>query len=188
MTRTTHKRHQKQPLTTANDFACYSHKHTDEQFSAWPMKQLWQKQDIKQHAMLDFLYRARRGGLIEKEKAYERIENELANAENNASFFTRRYGKKRYHCWNRTCPCCGEEREHSNHVLHSCRATKAKHMSTLRQEVIVDLRNRSSTTLRHTPHSINCQRGLLAEMTLSHQTYSQVTSAYSKSPTTIPND
>ena len=149
------------------------------------MKQLWQK-DIKQHAMLDFLYRARRGGLIEKEKAYERIENELANAENNASFFTRRYGKKYY--WNRTCPCCGEEHEHSNHVLHSCRETKAKHsVSTLRQEVIVDLRKRSSMTLRHTPHSINCQRGLLAEMTLSHQTYS-LTSACSKSPTTIPND
>ena len=97
------------------------------------MKQ-WQK-DVKHHAMFDFLYRERRGGLIEKEKAFDRIEEE---ARTNATFFTRRYGKK--HHWNAICPCCGQEREHSNHVLHSCRTTKAAHMANLRQEVIEELR------------------------------------------------
>ena len=83
------KRFREEPVMTANDSACHTHEYTDEQISAWPMRQ-WQR-DIKRHAMWGFLYRARRGGLVEKSKAYERMRQEIGTQ---ATFFTRRYGEK----------------------------------------------------------------------------------------------
>jgi hypothetical protein len=64
-----------EPHTTSRDNACFElDEHTDLRQSAHVMT-LWRK-DPKHANMFNFLYRARRGALLEKAKAFSRIDDE----------------------------------------------------------------------------------------------------------------
>jgi hypothetical protein len=82
--------------------------------------------------MYNFLYRARRGALLEKAKAFNRIEGERQrNAEK--PFFARTYGTK-YAC-DPTCPCCQDAPETDGHTLAACPHTNSQFRKNLREEV-----------------------------------------------------
>jgi hypothetical protein len=105
----------------------------------------------------NFLYRARRGALLEKKKAYHRIEAEEERGAGK-SLFGRSYGSK-YH-WNTTCPCCNDADETDGHTLIACPVTSKHFRQNLREEVIEILREHLDETshdaLQRLPAWIAC--------------------------------
>jgi ribonuclease HI len=120
----------------ALDYACLDlSEHTDMKLSSLVMN-AWRTKPKEAHTY-NFLYRARRGALLEKSKAYHRIETEEQRA-SGKSLFARSYGSK-YH-WNKACPCCIDADEADGHVLWQCPHTNKSHRENLREEVMETLR------------------------------------------------
>jgi hypothetical protein len=127
-----------EPQTISLDHACRRDvpQHTDLRQSNVAVMRRWRTSPNKA-ATYNFLYRARRGALLEKAKAFHRIEAEKArNAEK--PFFARSYGAK-YAC-DTTCPCCQDADETDGHTLFACPHTSNQFRKNLREEVIEVLR------------------------------------------------
>jgi hypothetical protein len=107
---------------------------TDMRQSARVMQE-WRGNPEKANAS-NFLYRARRGAILEKSKAFHRIDAE--KEAQHKPLFTPNYGSK--YAWNVTCPCCQRAVEQHGHVLTNCPATQTAFRQNLRKEVIDTLK------------------------------------------------
>ena len=105
----------------------------------------WRK-DPSQANTLNFLYRARRGALLEKAKAFSRIEEE--KQKKSKPMFTRSYGTK--YSWNARCPCCGIAEEKDLHAITRCQHTQDEFRKTLRQETIDILKEQADQSTHRT--------------------------------------
>jgi ribonuclease HI len=134
---------QKNPHTIAKDATCTIFDDSTDLRQSARVMQTW-RTDPAQANVYNFLYRARRGALLEKEKALSRIDAEKGTQ--NKPLFTPRYGSK--YSWNAHCPCCERMDERDCHVLTTCWATQLKCRHSLRSEVI-DILKRSTKPQSH---------------------------------------
>jgi hypothetical protein len=146
-----HKKEQVQrrnaaPATTSNDISCHGHDTTDTRQSARIMSEWWRK-DPEGAPKFNFIYRARRGALLEKAKAISRIIDDEQHGRK--PFYHKCYGDK--YDWNNRCPCCKNVEERDNHVLHECAETRNLFRKNLRTEVMAAIANQLDPA---------CHRGL----------------------------
>jgi ribonuclease HI len=143
-----HKKRQRKakednPDSIALDYTCLEFDSKTDMRQSARVMQSWRSTPMQANTF-NFLYRARRGALLEKSKAFHRIREE--EAKGRKPMFERFYGKK--YKWNTRCPCCLNSIEENGHVLTDCSDTQNKFRRTLREEVI----NTLKTALKDDSH------------------------------------